>query len=296
MKNTNTIKLLKALLLSSLFIVGCGKKDDSGITAPAVNVNPTYPPDSPPGSGYNSSGANWEYGATVDLNVASGTDTYGNANYPELSNLLQSYPTNNFPFKIQMNVNLSDDGEGRNYGHIQVRFYDNNQWHTMYFLSENVRNSTEYNLKDKDVHQSEYNRWFTLAGKQVFSGYFQGGIKSSNGGWLQWMSSVVLVVNNIKDQADGQGAQFVDGEIWYRNLQTYNTGASYYGDWWNYMSWSGIDDGYPERKCWFIYTGPLKCRSNVVMDKTSLNLTNDGYRKLGTFKDLPKFQAFNQGN
>ncbi len=305
MDNNNTIKTLKALLLSSLFIVGCGKKDNTA--TPIVNVDGVNVPDSPNGYGPDQQGADWSYGATVDLKVASATDPYNPNNhyYPELSNLLQSYPTNNFPLQTQLNVNLSNDSAGRVYGHIQIRFYDNNQWNTLYFSAENVLNSNHDNLKDRRVHQAEYNRWFTLSGKQAFSGYFQGGIRSYNGGWLQWMSSVVLVVNNVKDQGDGQGAQYLDGEIWYKNLKTYNVGASVspYGDWWNSTIWSTDNDndpdvygGYPERKCWFIYEGPLRCRSNAVMNKTSLDLTSDGYRKLGTFKDLPKFQAFDQGN
>ncbi|MNT56808.1 hypothetical protein D3C72_1941410 [compost metagenome] len=122
----------------------------------------------------------------------------------------------------------------------------------------NYKHST---LKDNGLYQAQYNTWFMLNGQKVFTGMFQ-----------DKYGAVVLVIDNVVNSGDGQGASYVTGSVYYRNFAyTYGTQSTY-------------------RKCWFIYEGPFNCRSSSVINKNSTIPT--GFTKLGTFTGLNVAASF----
>lgn len=100
--------------------------------------------------------------------------------------------------------------------------------------------------------------------------------------------AVILVLNHMGFNADGEGATTASGSIWFYNFEA-TTGA-----------------GVPGTNCWFVTNGPFQCGSffngsNYIQTKSSLNPTvthlGNGsyitYTELGTFTNLNLNQALN---
>lgn len=256
MKNTQYI--FTAALIA-LMASGCAKEykaDGAQVstTAPAV-VNPTFPVDAPPGLGAGTAGDNWAYGGTTELKPDS----------LEIFNIyVGSRPLNN-PTNVKLNVNLTDIGGGKFAGALKLAYDDAGAHHEGYFMAAPGKNQdfpSYGTAKDVGLAFAEYNTWFQ--GNKYFSGYFQ-----------DTFGAVVLVIDNVVNQGDGQGSTYVSGSLWFKNFTQ-----------------SHVPQG-SERYCWFIYTGPYTCRSTTVMDKSS-PYPSDGYRRLGTFSQLVRSKAFNQ--
>ncbi len=253
MKNSKLILILATLALLGM---GCAKemKASDNIVAPAV-VNPTFPVNAPPGQGAGSAGDNWSYGSTAVFNPDS----------LEIFNTYASTHPLNAPSNVKLNVNVLDVGGGHFGGQVKLAYDDAGQHYEGYFVAGTGTNQEfdSYNTnKDVGLYHAQYNTWFN--GGKNFSGYFQDAY-----------GAIVLVVDNVVNQGDGQGASFVSGSIWFKNFA-------------KTMAPQGV-----ERYCWFIYTGPYACRSTTVMDKSN-PLPSDGYRRLGTFSGLSRSRAFNQ--
>lgn len=258
MKHTQLI--LTAALLA-LMTAGCAKemKADGALTSPAPAatpvVNPTFPVNAPPGQGAGTAGDNWAYGGSTELVPDS----------PEIFNTyVGSRPLNN-PTNVKLNVNVMDMGEGHFGGALKIAYDDVGLHHEGYFMAAAGKNQdfpSAGTARDVGLYYTEYNKWFN--DNKYFSGYFQ-----------DTAGAVVLVIDNVVNQGDGQGASLVSGSIWFKNF---------------------IQTNFPQgdqRYCWFIYAGPYMCRSTTMMDKSS-PYPSDGYRRLGTFTQLTKSKAFNQ--
>jgi hypothetical protein len=255
MKNSKLILILASLALLGM---GCAKEmkaGDNAVATPPPVVNPTFPVNAPPGQGAGTAGDNWTYGSTAAFKPAS----------MEIFNTyVGTHPINN-PTNIKLNVNVLDVGGGHFGGQVKLAYDDAGQHFEGYFVAGTGTNQSfeSYGTnKDVGLYHAQYNTWFNN-GKN-FSGYFQ----DSYG-------AIVLVVDSVMNQGDGQGSSIVGGSIWFKNFT-------------KQMNIQG-----PQRYCWFIYTGPYVCRSTTVMDKSN-PFPSDGYRLLGTFSGLSKSKAFNQ--
>lgn len=251
MKNLK-ITLVVGLAMASLLSIGCSKKSGaSDVSATGTtDVVPSVP--APAGLGGSTT--------TTSMNFAP-------VSLAEMNAYVGSRPLNN-PTNYNLSISLQQVGSSGKYaGTIKLSYYDNGVRYEGNFSAPSGYNQyfpSYGTAKDVGLAQAEYNTWFTVGGKTVFSGFFQ----DTYGG-------IVLVIDNAMsvNQGDGQGGGTISGQIWYRNFaNTYATQG-------------------PERKCWFIYAGPYDCRSNVVIQKSGLYPT-DSYRKLGDFQGILKSAVF----
>jgi len=254
MKNSKLILILATLALLG---VGCAKemKAGDGQVATAPIINPTYPMNAPPGQGAGTPGDNWSYGSTV---------TFTPDSMEIFSVYVASHPINN-PTNIKLNVNVVDVGASHFGGQIKIAYDDAGKHWEGYFVAGTGTNQKFDSMgtnRDVGLYHAQYNTWFN--GGANFTGFFQ----DSAG-------AIVLVIDQVVNQGDGQGNSFVSGSIWFKNFK--QTMAPQ-GD---------------QRYCWFIYDGPYDCRSSAVKNKSSA-YPNDGYRRLGTFTGLSRSKAFNQ--
>lgn len=189
--------------------------------------------------------------------------TFKPVSLAEFNSYVAIRPLNN-PTDFRLSIQLANNGSDQFYGTVKLSYIDAGYRYTGTFKADNAKNVDMYAMKDAGTHDAAYNRWFTLGGKKVFSGFFE-----DNYG------SIVVIIDNVVNQNDGQGGSVVSGQVWYRNFaQSYAPKSPY-------------------RSCWFVYQGPYYCRSAAVINKTSLYPT-DTYRKLGSFTGLIKNQAFGQ--
>lgn len=252
MKNLNS-KLIVLLALVSLAGVGCGKdgqfQANSNLPGVGTGVDSSIP-GSPDGSG--------STGGSV---VASKVVDFVPVSFSEFNSYVGLHPLNN-PTNFKLTVELQDVGGGRFGGTVKISYTDAGYQYTGTFDSGLGTNVKKDGLKDNGVYEAEFNRWFSNGGKTVFSGFFQDAY-----------GAIVLVVDNVVNQGDGQGAGYMTGSVYYKNFaQSYAPQSPY-------------------RKCWFLRDGPYDCRSSAVINKSSV-YPEDGYRKLGTFSGLSRSEAF----
>lgn len=254
MKTFNS-KLIFLLAAFSLMGVGCGKSSQfqpgsNTTTVVGGGVSGTVP-GSPDGTGSSSSGST-SGGNVVDFVPVS---------FSEFNSYVATHPLNN-PSNYKLTVDLQDAGGGRFGGSVKISYVDTGYQYEGRFEAGMGKNQDLYDLQDAGVYEAEYNRWFSYGGKTVFSGFFQ-----------DTYGAIVLIVDNVVNQGDGQGAGYVTGSVYYKNFaQSYAQQSPY-------------------RDCWFIRSGPYNCRAGAVINKSGL-YPADGYRKLGTFSGLVKSAAF----
>lgn len=250
MKSLNFNKYI--LVIALLGVVGCSN-DKKGYT-------PEQPPVAAPG--VTTPGVSTPAGqATSTSSYGGSTADFSPVSLQEFNSYVGTHPLN-YPTNFKLNVKLKDVSGGRYAGEVRITYNDNGQVYEGVFKTGDGVNSTIYQGYDNGVYEAEYNRWFIANGLPVFSGFFQ----DSYG-------SIVLVVENSIDQADGQGPGVLSGSVWYRNFAQVFAPQG------------------PERKCWFIYNGPYDCRAGEVINKSAL-FPASTYRKLGTFSGLSKERAF----
>ncbi len=194
-------------------------------------------------------------------------------------------PPNN-PQNIRAIVELSPDGTGLG-GEIRVQFDDNGVTRQAVLTS---------NHPYSGISDTSLNQWFVSAGQQVFHGIYQ----DSAG-------AIVLVVDSVLSQGDGDGSSILGGSIWFQNFGYSNSAQG------------------PNKMCWEIQIGPYDCRTflqggvdarydkAIIDNYSSVNPTtrtlggdatntyngNFGgdrpkYTKLGTFTGLLRSEAFGQ--
>lgn len=250
--NSKSMVLLAAF---ALLAVGCGK---SGMNAsqtyqpPILDNDGSAVPVSPDGGG--SGGGT---GSTSSQTVA-----FTPVSFQEFNSYVALHPLNN-PTDIKLTVSLNEVQNGRFAGRVNIGYTDTGYNYSATFEAGSGTNVKMYALKDSNMLEAEYNRWFLLNGQYYFSAYFQDAY-----------GAIVLVFDKYINQGDGQGTATVSGTVYYKNFaQSYAPQSPY-------------------RKCWYIYDGPYTCRSNAVMNKKSA--VPDGFKKLGTFSGLSKAAAFNE--
>lgn len=257
MKTFNSQLILVAAL--SLMAIGCAKEGQT----PASTVYQQVPvggtgsiPGSPDGTG---TGTSTSYSG----NSSEKTVDFTPVSLTEMNSYVGLHPLNN-PSNFKVSVDLSLVENGRYGGSVKISYLDNGQQYTGTFSAGMGRNYSHKSLKDSDMLESEFNRWFIINGKYYFSAFFQ-----DNYG------AVVLVLDNYVNQGDAQGGGTVSGRIYYKNFaQSYYYQSTY-------------------RNCWYIRSGPWNCRADAVINKNT-PYPGDGYRLLGTFTGLNKAAAFNQ--
>lgn len=277
-----TASLNKAmiLLVAVAMLAGCAqeKSNDAAGAAPIVDPNtpggvPTVPgtstlPDNNP--------LNNEAGATTNFQYDS---------LATLNDYVQSRPVN-APQNMKINVKLTDVGGGRFDGHVKLGYYDTGTYYIGIFNTTFTGSSyqptpTSPVLKDqtfKNAYRymlnSEFNRWFTVDGKQVFHAFFQ-----------DRLGAVVLVITGGTDLGDGGGLSELTGEIWYKNFANGPAAQS-------------------PTQCWFQFApSPYSCGTffscgsdsgACTISTTSALRPSNGYKKLGSFTSLNKLKAFGQ--
>jgi hypothetical protein len=261
MKSNLTILLAISWLILS---TGCMSKNRN--SANMMNAITTYPPESPPGQGINSTGNNWNYGNTVDF-------------YPVSTATMEDYVATrplNMPHDYRININLTKLNENTSLnkpakytGHVKLQYSDNGMIYEGYFDAGSGTVQNSYKNLDNGKAAAEFNQWFSYNGKESFHAFFQDA-----------QGAIIVVIDNVQsinNDATITGGKFASGSVWYKNFGITYAPSS------------------PE-KCWFIRTGPYNCRTFVVGDliqtTTSLYPSN-GYQKLGTFSGLDISKAFN---
>lgn len=246
MKALNT-KLVILLASITMLGVGCSKKSSSLETSTDTAVTPAVA--SPTGSGT---------GTTVTSNKVQ----FYPVSLAEMNSYVGNRPLNN-PTNIALTVSMSDKGSYRFGGTVNITYIDNGINYNGVFQSCLTSNCINPNIspsygtaRDVGVSEVAYNYWFMNNNKKVFTGYFQ-----------DKYGAIILVIDNVVNQGDGQGSATVSGEVWYMNFsQQFSTQSTL-------------------RQCWFIYAGPYDCRSDIANTKSSVYPT-DKFRKLGTFTGL----------
>ncbi|UXR63291.1 hypothetical protein EZJ49_09400 [Bdellovibrio bacteriovorus] len=255
MKTFNS-KLIFLLAAFSLMGVGCGKSNQFQTGSNNTN-QPIYDggiggeaPAAPDGGGTSS-------GSTSGGNVVD----FVPVSFAEMNSYVGIRPLNN-PSNYKLTIDLENVGSNRYGGTVKLSYVDTGYSYTGTFDSGLGTNVKMSGLQDNNMLEAEYNRWFTYNGKTVFNGFFQ-----------DQYGAIVVVIDKVVNQGDGQGSSTVSGSVYYKNF-----GQSY------------VQQS-PYRKCWYIRSGPYNCRASAVMNKTS-PYPADGYRKLGTFSGLVVSEAF----
>jgi hypothetical protein len=248
-----TPKLLIYVLLAGLIASGCAQKANDSSSSDTAAVPPVASPLLP----------GVPVGTTVSSSTA-GTVPFVPVSMTMMENYVASHPLNN-PSGFRISINLTGVGDMRYGGEIRLSYEDNGQTYTGIFTAPpglNADFASDGYSQNVGQYKSQYNYWFNLNGKTVFSGYFQ----DSYG-------AVVLVIDNAINLGDAQGAGTLSGSLWFKNFAYSFAPQS------------------TDRNCWFIYMGPYQCGSTTVSTKSDLN-PSDGYRQLGTFSGLVTSQAF----
>lgn len=255
---------MKAFLMISLTAVflmnaGCAKENKNLAQVPADSDNGCrgcYSPSpvqggSPlppaPGGSGGLPDSGFDDGATASLQLNGGNSTLAELFY-------QSMPNN--PTNIRINIDLR-----RTTNAVIVRYTDNGQYREAHFGTVHPYSG---------IQNAKYNGWVNQNGKSVWKGFFQD----------RW-GAVVIVIDRLLSQGDGQPGQFVGGSIWFQNFNQYWPNNPYQGS---------------EKMCWEISRGPYDCRTFLVSGNvqmvSSLYPNNRGpdrnvsYKKLGNFDGL----------
>lgn len=255
-------KLTLIMLILALAGVGCSskKEHDSAATGTVDETillpSPTTPLPTPGGTG-------------ETPNVDSNSVTFVPTSFSVFNTYVAVRPLNN-PSDFRLTVDLRADSTGRSYGTVRIGYNDNGQRYEGVFDSGSGDNPYLKYADGNGKKEYHYNYWFKHEGKTVFNGYFQDAY-----------GSIVLVVDSVVNQGDGQGGSFVSGSVYFMNFP--------------YLQ---VQQG-PMRKCWFITDGPYNCRTAALNHKNAIypGIILDRspavyYHKLGTFSGLSLSKAF----
>ncbi len=255
MKKLSQTLIIIALGMT-LFSCQNKKSDSSSEPVPVAGVPTATNPDGTPGSGADSGSSTSNGGATT---------TFRPVSFTEFAKYVATHPLND-PKNFKINIDLVKNSNLRFSGRVQISYEDTGRLYNGLFESEDVDN-VNYSGKsyDNGTNESNYNYWYKNSSNNVvFSGFFQ-----------DEYGAIVVTVDNQVNTGDASGTSYVSGTVWYKNFA------------------QSVNPQSPYRKCWFLYDGPYICRSNNIINKSSLDPSDGGYRKLGTFSGLSKVKAFN---
>ena len=260
MKLKNGLFLL-LLTATALFAVGCSKSNSSNSgTLPVVNgavpviIDPTS-----------------VSGTTSALYSGGSTATFVPVSTDVMNTYVATHPLN-APTNFQINMNLAQASSGRYGGTVSISYLDNGIQYNGKFKAGMGTNQSFSGMYDNGTLESNYNYWFNYNSQLVFSAYFEDSYGAI---------TVTLVPDSSSTTTGGNDAQPVvsgpyKGYVYFKNFTVTSAPQS------------------PYRSCWFIYTGPYDCRSNIVTTKCGLFPGAEaGYQLLGTFDGININSAFN---
>jgi hypothetical protein len=239
------MKWIKYLTISMLVVatLGCAKEKKSNSSGTDTKPKTTEDTiiDGGPGA------EDWDYGATAALkNVSTAT----------FSKYLMKPVVS--PKNIRINLDFTDLGNDNYGGSVKVSYTTEGDYAESEFIGGD------------DSTENKFNRWVTIAGDNIFHGFFQ-----------DEFGAIVIVLKADAGFGDGTSPTAkANGSIWFKNFKYYGPGTAPQGP----------------SMCWFISLGPYDCRSFLVNDKissASMVNPNAGYVKLGDFTDVKLSEAFN---
>ncbi|MBC7421255.1 MAG: hypothetical protein H7328_11055 [Bdellovibrio sp.] len=273
MKTTKLIILTMALGLMGLMTAGCSKSNSQsnnngatgGTTAIIIDPNaPTSTNTTPTFSG----------GSTL---------TFTPVSTSVMNTYVATHPLN-APSNYRVNINLVHVEAGRYAGKILISYIDNGVQNTGEFTSGTGRNGTSSGNYDNNTLESEYNYWFTLGGRKVFTAQFE----DSYG-------AIVVALEPVSSASSGNDAEPITnvpykGSIYFKNFTSQRVDTY----WFQSAGGSPLGPHGPYRACWFIYNGPYDCRTSTIQQKTALAPgAGAGYTLLGTFTGVDIKTGFN---
>ncbi len=276
MKTTNLITLTMALGMMGLMSVGCSKSNSQsnnnnnnpvGVAPAPVIIDPTAP------SGTNAT-PTFSGGATA---------TFTPVSLAVMNKYVATHPLN-APSNYRINVNLAHVESGRYGGAITISYIDNGTQFDGVFESGTGRNLSAKGMYDNNTLESEYNYWFNLGGKLVFTGQFE-----------DQYGAIAIALEPESSSGSGNDAEPIANKIYKGSIYFRNFEVQRYETYW-FQTYGGSPTGAqgPYRSCWFIYRGPYDCRSSTIQSKTALAPGGGaGYTLLGTFTGLTIKSGFN---
>jgi len=251
------------MAIAALLNAGCASENQAQAPAAAtptvathdgqyVDANGDGIPDAPSGTGTNPAQTGYASGSTVTLTATTGAIQ---------KMFYQSNPPS--PTNVRVNIDLSRKTEG-----VIVSLVDRGI----------IREAAFGVTHPYDSHTNEqYNGWVNINGQSVYKGFFQ-----------DQYGAIVLVIDRMLSQGDGQPGNILGGSIYAQNFYESPYQAPYKG---------------PLKMCWEITQGPYDCRTFLIsgvvnMLKTLYPDPNDhgpnrsyGYTKLGDFDGLDRTAA-----
>jgi hypothetical protein len=204
------------------------------------------------GTGEDPSVTGYDSGSTGALVLAGGTSTLAQMFY-------NSNPNN--PTNVRVNINLQRQADS-----VIISYVDGGQ-----VVEAGLGIIHPYS----GISRAQFNGWVNQNGKSIYKGFFQ----DSYG-------AVVLIVDKLLSQGDGQPGEFMGGSIWFQNFNRYYPNAPLQGN---------------EKMCWEISMGPYDCRTFLIGDTVSVSSSyypnnkgpnaNMNYTKLGDFNGISKSAA-----
>lgn len=251
------MRAFKTIILAAALLVSVGCASEKGQLAPAPGA-PNVPCTSrcddvgggslpPPPGGSNPDGS-YNSGSTAGITLNGGSATLARM-------FFQSNPNN--PTNVKINIDLR-----RTKNSVVVSYVDGGYVREAHFGVEHPYNG--------NVRSQRYNGWVNQDGRSVWKGFFQ-----------DQYGAIVLVLDRVLSQGDGQPSQFLGGSIWFQNFNQYWPNSPYQGS---------------EKMCWEIELGPYDCRTFLIGGHVSMGSSlypnNRGkhrevnYEKLGDFDGI----------
>lgn len=192
------------------------------------------------------------------------TTTSNQANFVPVSTaVMENYAEQSLvgPTNVSITVSVQDVGGGIFGGSVVLSYLDNGVQHTGTFYAGTGVNYYDSTLLNNNQYQAQYNSWFTnpINGGQAFTGFFQ-----------DPYGAIVLVVDSVVADGDGQGNATMSGYIYYKNFTIVSDAVQS-----------------PYRQCWFISAGPYNCEDSNIINK-NWPYPASGYTELGYFTTLNK--------
>ncbi len=274
MKTTKLITLTMALGMMGLMTAGCSKSNsqsnnnnNNGVAVAPIIIDPLAP-------GSNSTTPTYSGGSTM---------TFTPVSTSVMNTYVATHPLN-APSNYRINLNLAQVEAGRYAGKVTISYIDNGMQYDGIFSSGTGRNHTAKGMYDNNTLESEYNYWFNLSGKTVFTGQFEDAY-----------GAIVVALEPEGTTGGGNDAEPIEnkpykGSIYFKNFTSQRTDNLWF------QSYGGAPMGShgPYRACWFIYKGPYDCRTATVQNKTALAPgAGAGYTLLGTFTGVNIKTGFN---
>jgi hypothetical protein len=264
------MRVLKGLMITGglLMAVGCSSGNMAkpldaqqaltpadncrGGCVPAVGASDTPAAPASTGTGDDPSTTGYDSGSTAALTLSGGTSTLAQMFY-------NSNPNN--PTNVRVNINLQRQTDS-----VIISYVDGGR-----VVEAGVGVVHPYS----GISRAQFNGWVNQNGKSVYKAFFQ----DSYG-------AVVLIIDKMLSQGDGQPGEFMGGSVWFQNFNRYYPNAPLQGN---------------EKMCWEISMGPYDCRTFLVGDTVSMGSSqypnnkgpnaNSNYVKLGDFSGISRKAA-----